>query len=169
MGIAADYIVPDRFKLGYGLTPEIVDMCAERAPKPDLIITVDNGIASIEGVAHAKTLGIDVLVTDHHLPADVLPEAACIVNPNVKTSTFPSKSLAGCGVMYYVLLALRAELRRGSVASAGALPPRAFPRFLPSRAATGRRLRRATLPLRSPRASTPQGASRKWVSVLNVF
>lgn len=122
LGIAADYIVPDRFKLGYGLTPEIVDMCAERTPKPDLIITVDNGIASIEGVAHAKALGIDVLVTDHHLPADVLPEAACIVNPNVKTSTFPSKSLAGCGVMYYVLLALRAELRRRGVFTAETQP-----------------------------------------------
>ncbi len=112
MGLKARYIVPDRFTLGYGLSPEIVDMAAATDPKPDVIITVDNGIASVEGVERARALGIDVIITDHHLPAEHLPQAACIVNPNVSTSVFPSKSLAGCGVMFYVLLALRAELRR---------------------------------------------------------
>ena len=111
MGAQAQFIVPDRFKLGYGLTPAIVEAAAH-THKPDVIITVDNGIASVEGVARARELGIDVIITDHHLPGDSLPEAACIVNPNVKESLFPSKALAGCGVMFYVLLALRAELRR---------------------------------------------------------
>lgn len=108
-----DYFVPDRFKLGYGLTPEVVAMaCAHpRIGKPDLIITVDNGIASIEGVAAANAAGIAVLVTDHHLPGASLPAAACIVNPNQRDCDFPSKNLAGVGVMFYVLLALRAELR----------------------------------------------------------
>ncbi len=115
LGIPVSYIVPDRFKLGYGLSPEIVDLCLEARPKPDLIVTVDNGIASVEGVAHAKALGLKVLITDHHLPAETLPDADCIVNPNLKTSAFESKALAGCGVMYYVLLALRAELRRRGV------------------------------------------------------
>lgn len=115
LGIATSYVVPDRFKLGYGLSPKIVDFCANSQPRPDLIITVDNGIASVDGVAHAKALGLKVLITDHHLPAETLPAADCIVNPNLKTSQFPSKTLAGCGVMYYVLLALRAELRRRGV------------------------------------------------------
>lgn len=115
MGLTVNYIVPDRFKFGYGLTPAIVDLAAGADPKPDLIITVDNGIASVEGVRRARELGIDVIITDHHLPGDALPEAACIVNPNVSGSTFPSKALAGCGVMFYVLLALRAELRRRGV------------------------------------------------------
>ena len=109
-----DYLVPDRFKLGYGLTPEVVAL-AEHHPrlgKPDLIITVDNGIASNDGVAEANARGMRVLVTDHHLPGDTLPDAACIVNPNQHGCRFPSKSLAGVGVMFYVLLALRAELRR---------------------------------------------------------
>lgn len=110
MGCQARFIVPDRFKLGYGLTPAIVDLAAAEQ-KPDIIITVDNGIASVDGVARAKALGIDVIITDHHLPGDALPDAACIVNPNVKGSVFASKSLAGCGVMFYVLLALRSELR----------------------------------------------------------
>ena len=106
-----DYIVPNRFEYGYGLTPEIVALArAER--QPDLIITVDNGIASIEGVEAANRFGIDVLVTDHHLPAAHLPAAACIVNPNQPGCGFPSKHLAGVGVMFYVLFALRAELRR---------------------------------------------------------
>lgn len=109
-GANVDYLVPDRFKLGYGLSPELVDVAAER--KPDLLITVDNGIASIEGVARAKSLGIATLVTDHHLPGAELPAAACIVNPNQPGCEFPSKSLAGVGVMFYVMLALRAELRR---------------------------------------------------------
>jgi len=105
-----DYMVPDRFKLGYGLSPELVDLAAER--KPDLLITVDNGIASVEGVARAKSLGIGTLITDHHLPGAELPQADCIVNPNQGGCTFPSKALAGVGVMFYVVLALRAELRR---------------------------------------------------------
>ena len=104
-----DYLVPNRFEYGYGLTPEIVDLAAQRAP--DLLITVDNGIASVEGVARANELGIEVLITDHHLPGAVLPDAACIVNPNQPGCGFPSKHLAGVGVMFYVLLALRAELR----------------------------------------------------------
>lgn len=114
MGAQAQFIVPDRFKLGYGLTPAIVEAAAQ-THKPDVIITVDNGIASVEGVARARELGIDVIITDHHLPGDSLPEAACIVNPNVGESTFQSKSLAGCGVMFYVLMALRTELRNRGV------------------------------------------------------
>jgi single-stranded-DNA-specific exonuclease len=108
-GATVDYVVPDRFKLGYGLSPEVVDLAAESAP--DLLITVDNGIASVEGVARAQELGIATLITDHHLPGDTLPEADCIVNPNQPGCDFPSKHLAGVGVMFYVLLALRAELR----------------------------------------------------------
>lgn len=108
-----DYLVPNRFKFGYGLTPEIVALAAQhpRMGKPDLIITVDNGIASIDGVAAARAAGIDVLVTDHHLPGPTLPDAL-IVNPNQPYCDFASKSLAGVGVMFYVLLALRAELRK---------------------------------------------------------
>jgi single-stranded-DNA-specific exonuclease len=109
MGAEVDYLVPNRFEYGYGLTPEIVELAAQR--QPDLLITVDNGIASVEGVARANELGIGVLVTDHHLPGAVLPAAACIVNPNQPGCGFPSKHLAGVGVMFYVLLALRAELR----------------------------------------------------------
>ncbi|HEU4709840.1 MAG TPA: single-stranded-DNA-specific exonuclease RecJ [Methylophilaceae bacterium] len=109
MGADVDYLVPNRFEYGYGLTPEIVALAATRGP--DIIITVDNGIASVEGVAAANSLGISVLVTDHHLPGDKTPDAACIVNPNQHGCDFPSKSLAGVGVMFYVLLALRAELR----------------------------------------------------------
>ena len=108
-GANVDFIVPDRFKLGYGLSPEVVDLAATR--EPDLIITVDNGIASIEGVNRAHEHGIGVLVTDHHLPGETLPDAECIVNPNQPGCDFPSKSMAGCGVMFYVMLALRAELR----------------------------------------------------------
>ncbi len=107
-----DFLVPNRFKFGYGLTPEIVSLAASHAAgKPDLIITVDNGIASIEGIAAAKREGIEVLVTDHHLPGARLPDCACIVNPNQPHCPFPSKNLAGVGVMFYVLLALRAWLR----------------------------------------------------------
>jgi len=108
-GAQVDYLVPDRFKLGYGLSPEIVDLAAAR--QPDLIITVDNGIASLEGVARAAEHGIATLITDHHLPGDALPAADCIVNPNQPGCAFASKHLAGCGVMFYVMLALRAELR----------------------------------------------------------
>ncbi len=110
MGAQVDYLVPNRFEYGYGLTPEIVALAAQ-TKSPDIIITVDNGIASVEGVAAAQDLGIDVLVTDHHLPGDHLPAAAVIVNPNQPDCHFPSKNLAGVGVMFYVLMALRAELR----------------------------------------------------------
>jgi len=109
-GAHAEYLVPDRFKLGYGLSPELVELAALR--RPDLLITVDNGIASVEGVARARQLGIATLITDHHLPGPELPAAACIVNPNQPGCAFPSKALAGVGVMFYVVLATRAELRR---------------------------------------------------------
>ena len=107
-GAKVDFLVPNRFEHGYGLTPLIVDEAA--ALGAELIITVDNGIASLAGVAHAQALGIDVLVTDHHLPADTLP-ACTIVNPNQPDCGFGSKNLAGCGVMFYVLLALRAHYK----------------------------------------------------------
>ena len=108
-GAAIDYLVPNRFTYGYGLSPEIVDLAATKSP--DLIVTVDNGIASVAGVARAAELGIAVLVTDHHLPGDELPAADCIVNPNQPGCDFPSKCIAGVGVMFYVMLALRAQLR----------------------------------------------------------
>ncbi|MBX3588644.1 MAG: single-stranded-DNA-specific exonuclease RecJ [Ramlibacter sp.] len=104
------YLVPDRVVDGYGLTPPIAHRVKDSGA--DLLITVDNGIASVEGVAAANALGLPVLVTDHHLPAAQLPEAAVIVNPNQPGCAFESKSIAGVGVMFYVLLALRAELRR---------------------------------------------------------
>ncbi|MBI5791850.1 MAG: single-stranded-DNA-specific exonuclease RecJ [Rhodocyclales bacterium] len=111
MGATVDYLVPDRFTLGYGLSPEVARLAAER--KPDLVITVDNGIASVEGVAELRRHGIATLITDHHLPAaGDLPAADVIVNPNQPGCDFPSKALAGVGVMFYVMLALRAELRR---------------------------------------------------------
>jgi single-stranded-DNA-specific exonuclease len=109
LGADVDFLLPDRFKLGYGLSPEIVELAAQQSP--DLIITVDNGIASIEGVARARDLGIATLITDHHLPGETLPDADCIVNPNQPGCDFPSKCIAGVGVMFYVMLALRAELR----------------------------------------------------------
>ena len=109
MGANVDFLVPNRFEYGYGLTPEIVQLASTL--KPDILITVDNGIASVDGVEAANLLGLQVLITDHHLPADTTPKAACIVNPNQHGCTFPSKNLAGVGVMFYVLLALRAELR----------------------------------------------------------
>jgi single-stranded-DNA-specific exonuclease len=118
---SVDYIVPNRFEYGYGLTPEIVAL-ARAEKRPDVIVTVDNGIASIEGVEAANRLGIDVLITDHHLPAAHLPMAACIVNPNQPGCGFPSKHLAGVGVMFYVLFALRAELRRRGVFDASVQP-----------------------------------------------
>lgn len=108
-GARIDYLVPNRFTYGYGLSPEIVDLAATM--NPDLLVTVDNGIASLAGVARAGELGIATLITDHHLPGDELPAADCIVNPNQPGCGFPSKSLAGVGVMFYVMLALRAELR----------------------------------------------------------
>ncbi|MGB5180108.1 MAG: single-stranded-DNA-specific exonuclease RecJ, partial [Gammaproteobacteria bacterium] len=103
------YLVPNRFEYGYGLTPEIVAVAAER--QPDLIMTVDNGISSIDGVAAARQRGIDVLITDHHLPGEELPAAGAIVNPNLRGDPFPSKNLAGVGVAFYVMLALRTRLR----------------------------------------------------------
>ena len=107
------YIVPDRVLDGYGLTAPIAQRVRDSGA--DVLITVDNGIASIEGVAHARRLGLQVLVTDHHLPADELPDANVIVNPNQPGCDFESKSIAGVGVMFYVLLALRSELRRRGV------------------------------------------------------
>ncbi|WP_172144443.1 single-stranded-DNA-specific exonuclease RecJ [Pseudomonas tumuqii] len=104
-----DYLVPNRFEYGYGLTPEIVAVALQR--QPQLLITVDNGISSVEGVAAAKAAGLMVLVTDHHLPGAELPAADAIVNPNQQGCGFPSKALAGVGVIFYVLLALRARLR----------------------------------------------------------
>jgi single-stranded-DNA-specific exonuclease len=116
MGAQVDYIVPNRFEFGYGLTPEIVRLAAER--QPDFLITVDNGISSVDGVDEANRLGLQVLITDHHLPAERLPDAACIVNPNQPGCGFPSKHLAGVGVMFYAMLQLRAELRaRGTFAA----------------------------------------------------
>ena len=117
-GARVDYLVPNRFETGYGLSPQVVEAAATRAP--DLIITVDNGIASVEGVAEARRRGIATLVTDHHLPGSALPDAACIVDPNQPGDHFPSKALAGVGVIFYVMLATRAALRRrGAFASRG--------------------------------------------------
>ncbi|MDO9393833.1 MAG: single-stranded-DNA-specific exonuclease RecJ [Methylotenera sp.] len=108
-GANVNFLVPNRFEYGYGLTPEIVQLAALQSP--DIIITVDNGIASVDGVAAANVLGMQVLITDHHLPGQVTPQAACIINPNQHGCDFLSKNLAGVGVMFYCLLALRAELR----------------------------------------------------------
>ncbi len=112
-GAVVDYLVPNRFEYGYGLTPEIATL-ARKIKNPDILITVDNGIASVDGVATANQLGMRVLVTDHHLPGAVLPDALCIINPNQPGCGFPSKHLAGVGVMFYLMLALRAELRKRS-------------------------------------------------------
>src|SRR5580765_2147218 len=121
LGAQVDYIVPNRFEYGYGLTPEIVELTL-REKSPDIIVTVDNGIASIDGVAAARASGIDVVVTDHHLPGDSLPDARVIVNPNQPACGFPSKHLAGVGVMFYVLLALRAEMRKRGIFDARTQP-----------------------------------------------
>lgn len=112
-GADVGFLVPNRFEYGYGLTPEIVALAA--AQKPDLIITVDNGIASVDGVAAANALGMQVLITDHHLPGQETPQAACIINPNQHGCSFASKNLAGVGVMFYGLLALRAEFRERGI------------------------------------------------------
>jgi len=128
LGAAPDtlaYVVPDRAVHGYGLTPAIVDLAMQQ--RPDVLLTVDNGIASIDGVTHARALGLAVLVTDHHLPALLgdevrLPDANVIVNPNQPGCSFESKNLAGVGVMFYVLLALRGELRERGVFTAAAQP-----------------------------------------------
>ena len=119
-GADVGYLVPNRFEHGYGLTVEVVREAARRAPR--WLITVDNGIAAVEGIAEANRLGMRVLVTDHHLPGARLPEAACIVNPNQAGCGFPSKHLAGVGVVFYVMLALRAELRRRGAFAARAEP-----------------------------------------------
>ncbi len=117
LGATIDYLVPNRFEFGYGLTPEIVYL-AHETKQPDLLITVDNGIASVEGVAAANRLGMQVIITDHHLPGDELPAAMAIINPNQPDCPFPSKSIAGVGVIFYLMLALRAELRqRGAFAT----------------------------------------------------
>lgn len=117
-----DYLVPNRFEDGYGLSPEVVDQAHARGAQ--LIVTVDNGISSHTGVEHARTLGIPVVVTDHHLPGDTLPGAVAIINPNLHDCTFPSKSLAGVGVAFYLMLALRTFLRdKGWFDEQGITPP----------------------------------------------
>lgn len=119
------FLVPDRFRFGYGLTPEIVRVAAEL--RPDLIVTVDNGVSSVDGVAEARRHGIDVLVTDHHLPGAAMPEAAAIVNPNLAGESFGSKALAGVGVAFYVMAALTRALReQGAIADAAAANPAAL-------------------------------------------
>ncbi len=123
MGAVVDFLVPNRFETGYGLSPAVVDLAiVHPAGKPDLLLTVDNGIASVEGVAAANAAGMGVVVTDHHLPGDTLPDALAIVNPNQPGCGFPSKNLAGVGVIFYMMLALRAELR-----VRGVYPPRGGP------------------------------------------
>ncbi|MDP1536768.1 MAG: single-stranded-DNA-specific exonuclease RecJ [Burkholderiales bacterium] len=119
-GATADYLVPNRFETGYGLSPEVAQLAAAR--HPDVLVTVDNGIASVTGVAEAKRLGMTVIVTDHHLPGNELPAADTIVNPNQPGCRFASKSIAGVGVMFYVMLALRAELRKRGHFAARAEP-----------------------------------------------
>jgi len=117
-----EYLVPNRFDYGYGLSPEIVEVAAERSPQ--LIITVDNGISSLDGVARANQLGIPVLVTDHHLPGDTLPEAAVIVNPNLKGSQFPSPNLAGVGVAFYLMARIGRMLEEEGQVGAAKIPAR---------------------------------------------
>lgn len=115
-----DFLVPDRFKFGYGLTPEIVELAAQR--KPTLLVTVDNGVASNAGVKRAKELGMQVLITDHHLPGSELPVADVIVNPNLRGATFASRALAGVGVAFYVMAALKRRLDELGLCS-GNVPP----------------------------------------------
>ncbi|HEX8964073.1 MAG TPA: DHH family phosphoesterase, partial [Rhodocyclaceae bacterium] len=119
-GAQVDYLVPNRFETGYGLSPEVVELAA--AMNPDVIVTVDNGIASVDGVAAARARGIATVITDHHLPGEVLPAADVIVNPNQPGCRFASKAMAGVGVMFYVMLALRAELRRRGAFGDGSGP-----------------------------------------------
>ena len=117
-----DFLVPNRFDFGYGLSVPIVDEAAKQ--RAEVIVTVDNGISCIDGVTHAKSLGMQVVVTDHHLPGDVLPPADAIVNPNQPGCEFPSKNLAGVGVAFYIMLALKAELQQqGHFERAGLAPP----------------------------------------------
>ena len=117
-----DYLVPNRFDYGYGLSPEIVRVAAER--NPALLITVDNGVSSIEGVAEANALGIPVLITDHHLPGDELPAAATILNPNLAESRFPSRNLAGVGVAFYLMAKVGRELQDQGMQDAARIPAR---------------------------------------------
>jgi single-stranded-DNA-specific exonuclease len=117
-----DYLVPNRFEFGYGLSPEIVRVAAERAP--DLIVTVDNGISSVAGVREAKSAGMAVLVTDHHLPGAEIPDADVIVNPNLEGSEFPSRNLAGVGVAFYLMAALGRRLEEAGQAGAARVPAR---------------------------------------------
>ena len=118
-----DFLVPNRFKFGYGLTPAFAQVALQR--EPDVIVTVDNGVSSLEGVALAQAAGVDVVVTDHHLPGKELPAACALVNPNLAGSTFPSPHLAGVGVAYYVMMALRVALRdRGHFERKGIVEPR---------------------------------------------
>jgi single-stranded-DNA-specific exonuclease len=117
-----DYLVPNRFEFGYGLTPEIVRIAADR--KPGLLITVDNGISSISGVAEARGRGIPVLVTDHHLPGAELPDADVIVNPNAGDDSFPSPNLAGVGVAFYLMAALGRAVESGGLSGASRIPSR---------------------------------------------
>jgi len=119
---SVDYLVPNRFDFGYGLTPEIVEVAA--ASKPDLLITVDNGVSSLAGVALANKLGMQVIVTDHHLPGAELPQAAALVNPNLKDSSFPSKNLAGVGVAFYLMAALGRVLQDAGMDGAARVPAR---------------------------------------------
>ncbi|MFV8823784.1 single-stranded-DNA-specific exonuclease RecJ [Thauera sp. WH-2] len=119
-GADVHYLVPDRVTLGYGLTPAMVEIAARL--EPDVLITVDNGIASVEGIAAARAHGMATVITDHHLPGDVLPEADVIVNPNQPGCDFPSKALAGVGAMFYTMLALRAELRERGAFAGGTEP-----------------------------------------------
>ena len=109
-GANVDFLVPNRFEDGYGLSVSIVEKALEK--KPDLIITVDNGIASIEGVEKAKSHGVDVVITDHHLPGDALPNANFIINPNQKSCNFPSKNLCGVGVIFYLLIAIKSQAKK---------------------------------------------------------
>lgn len=117
---AVDFLVPNRFEYGYGLTPEIVALAAQRSP--ELIVTVDNGISSLAGVDAARAAGIEVLVTDHHLPGAELPQARVIVNPNLPGARFGSRALAGVGVAFYVMVALQRELAQRGLLPAGAMP-----------------------------------------------
>jgi exonuclease RecJ (EC 3.1.-.-) len=143
-GAEVGYLVPNRFEYGYGLTPAIVELAARQ--QPDVLITVDNGIASVEGVAAARSYGIATLITDHHLPGAELPEADVIVNPNQPGCDFTSKSIAGVGVIFYTMLALRAELRER-----GAFAAREEPRLADSRSRRARHGRRC----RPPRSQQP--------------
>ena len=117
-----DYVVPDRFKYGYGLTPAIVDLASQKSP--DIVITVDNGISSVDGVLRARELGMEVIITDHHLPGEPLPRGTLCINPNQTGDEFPHKNLAGVGVIFYVMLALRKALReQGWFAETGLSEP----------------------------------------------